>query len=294
MKTTSAESQLAEATARVIAGAAKIDLRPHKLGITDHGLRVLARAHVELCDQVHALHGLVDLTDPADPIGVALTKVGLVQGVPSAPALHEQLWQPLENLGLSTRALNGLMHAGLCYVGELVQLCPPTLLRLKNFGKASLCEVEEKLARHSLLLGNPLDEWPGPRWECMTEYPYLKKVGPQLVTAQPPVQETASGPQIEVPHEPLLALYCRVMGEVAEVFVKHASYVVRLWDGMDGCWIDCTVEVNRQEALRVWADRTEGGTCLVAYAEIDYYRIFPGGTRMLWDGSGGSEGEMHR
>jgi hypothetical protein len=61
---------------------------------------------------------------------------------------------------------------------------------------------------------------------------------------------------------------------------------------MDGCWTDCTGEVGRDAALRVWAERTDGGTRCVAYAEIDYYRIFPGGTRMNSDGSEGRE--LHR
>jgi len=90
----------------------------------------------------------------------------------------------------------------------------------------------------------------------------------------------------------LLALYCRVMRETAEVFIKYETYVVRHWDGMDGCWTDCTGDVGQEEALRYWADRTDGGTRQVDYAEIDYYRIFPGGTRMHWDGAEGQE--MHR
>jgi hypothetical protein len=82
------------------------------------------------------------------------------------------------------------------------------------------------------------------------------------------------------------------MHETAQGFVKCETYVVRVWDGMDGCWTDCTGEVGRDAALRVWAERTDGGTRCVAYAEIDYYRIFPGGTRMNSDGSEGRE--LHR
>lgn len=96
----------------------------------------------------------------------------------------------------------------------------------------------------------------------------------------------------KMPEADLIALYCRVMNDVAEVFVKYESYAVRHWDGMDGCWTDCTGDVGREEALRYWAGKTDGGTHHVAYAEIDYYRIFPGGTRMVWDGSEGRE--MHR
>jgi hypothetical protein len=90
----------------------------------------------------------------------------------------------------------------------------------------------------------------------------------------------------------LLAIYCRVMGESAQVFVKYETYIVRGWDGMDGCWTDVTGDVDREKALRTWADRTDGGVHHVAYAEIDYYRIFPGGTRMQWDAAEGRE--MHR
>jgi hypothetical protein len=89
----------------------------------------------------------------------------------------------------------------------------------------------------------------------------------------------------------LAALYHRVMGSAID-FTKHATFVVRLWDGMDGCWTDCTGEVGRDEALRVWAKKTNGGVHRVSYGEIDYYAIFPGDTRMLWDGSEGME--MHR
>jgi hypothetical protein len=97
---------------------------------------------------------------------------------------------------------------------------------------------------------------------------------------------------VDVSGEALLDLYCRVMGEARETFVEHESYVVRVWDGMDSCWTDCTGAVDRDEALRTWAARTDGGARAVSYDEIDYYRIFPGNTRMLWDGSEGRE--MHR
>ena len=183
--------QLAEAAARVIAEAEEIGL-PDPPDLTPHAFRLLARAHVELRDQVRALHDLVDQTDPHDPIGVALTRVGLARrpaevAVPSGPRL---VYAPLTP-------------------GQVAALSPDELLKI----------------------------------------------------------------------------YCRAMHEVAEVFVKYETYVVRGWDGMDGCWTDCTAEVDREEALRVWAARTDGGAHRVAYAEIDYYRIFPGGTRMHWDGS---------
>lgn len=191
------ERQIAETTARVIAKADEAGLPdpPRALGIPDPALCLLARAHAELCDQVRALHDLVDLTAPADPVGVALTEVGLAR-----------------------RSMN------------------------------------------------------------------RPKMGPRLVLTSAKVEGLSA--------DDLLTLYCEVMGEVREVFVEYEAYRVRHWDGMDGCWTDCTGEVGREEALRAWADRTDGGGRHVSYDEVDYYRIFSGGTRMHWDGSEGRE--MHR
>ena len=90
----------------------------------------------------------------------------------------------------------------------------------------------------------------------------------------------------------LRSIYCIVMCEIASVFDTYETYVVRAWDGMDGCWTDCTAAVGQEEALRYWAERTDGGARHISYAEIDYYKIFPGGTSMKWDGSEGRE--MHR
>ena len=192
------EHQLAEVAAQLIAKADEIGLAdpPDKLGITPAAIRLLARSYVELRGQVRALHDLVDQTDPSDPIGVGLTKVGLER----RPSGH-----PTEK----------------------------PLMIVKSAAQLKALRADE-----------------------------------------------------------LLAIYCCAMRETASVFAKYETYIVRHWDGMDGCWTDCTGDVGQEAALRYWADRTDGGTRQVDYAEIDYYRIFPGGTHMLWDGSDGKE--MHR
>ncbi len=89
------------------------------------------------------------------------------------------------------------------------------------------------------------------------------------------------------------------MTDLAEIYKRvsrngtdldaHETFTVRQWDGMDGCWTDCATDVTRDEALRIWGVYTQLGTKAISYDEIDYYAIFPGGTRMLWDGSEGSE-----
>jgi hypothetical protein len=176
---------LAETTARLIVKG--------ELHLPPEALELLAGAYVEARDQIRALHDLVDQTDPNDPIGNALARVGL--------ARRPGAWNTTE----------------------------PRLVR----GDAEIATLS-----------------------C----------------------------------DQLLAIYCRVMGDIEATFVKYESFVVRLWDGMDGCWTNCTGDVSREEALRYWAEKTSGGAHHVAYAEIDYYRILPGGTHMLWDGTE----EMHR
>jgi hypothetical protein len=280
-----AEKRLATVTARLIVQGAEIGLpdAPHQL-VTAAALRLLASAYVELIEQVRSLHGL----DPTSPIGAALAKAGLLRlpnEIYPRAELHAKLWQTLDSLELTVRSANVLTRTGVCYVGELVQADRRTLLRLKNFGKRSLQEIEEKLTQRQLHLGAEIDEWPGPRWECAETYPYFRKLGPQLVPSALPDTCTAAS-------DPWLDLYCRVMHEDPGFFSKHESYIVRVWDGMDGCWTDCTKAVTRDEALQRWAKETDRGTQRVAYNEIDYYRIFPGSTNMLWDGSEGME--MHR
>lgn len=195
---TDQERKLAEAAGQVIEVAANIGLPdpPETIGISPRALGLIARAYVELRTQVRALHDLVDQTDPNDPIGVGLTKVGL------------------------ERRPSGASPA-------------KPLLVVKS--------PEEVKA---------------------------------MLTSE------------------LRLIYCCVMREIASIFDTYQTYVVRQWDGMDGCWTDCTKEVGQEEALRYWAERTDGGARRISHAEIDYYRIFPGGTHMKWDGAEGRE--MHR
>jgi hypothetical protein len=87
--------------------------------------------------------------------------------------------------------------------------------------------------------------------------------------------------------EELGRLYNKVMGEYHDW--AKGTFIVRQWDGMDGCWTDCTKDVSAEEALNAWSRYTARGTRAVSYDQIDYYKIFPGSTRMLWDGSKGRE-----
>ena len=59
-------------------------------------------------------------------------------------------------------------------------------------------------------------------------------------------------------------------------------FVVRLFDGFDNIWIDVTESVSREEAERIWNDRTKNGTKNINFDEIDYYKIFEADTKMVW------------
>jgi hypothetical protein len=101
-------------------------------------------------------------------------------------------------------------------------------------------------------------------------------------------------PKGKAPEEHV-ALYARAMGPSRDSFCHldlanpEAKFIVRLWDGMDGCWCDCTGEVSPREALELWMERTKDGTEKIKFDEIDYYAIFPAGTRMMWNGAEGKE-----
>ena len=67
-------------------------------------------------------------------------------------------------------------------------------------------------------------------------------------------------------------------------------YIVRLYDGFDNQWMDVSRPVPKAEADRILAEKTAGGTKNASYADIDYYRVFPAGTKMLFsDGFGASD-----
>lgn len=59
-------------------------------------------------------------------------------------------------------------------------------------------------------------------------------------------------------------------------------YVVRLYDGFDKQWMDISSEVDKTEAERIWNEKTKNGTRNISFDDIDYYKIFPASTEMLY------------
>jgi len=75
------------------------------------------------------------------------------------PELVEKLSMSIEELDLSVRSRNCLEAVHLKTVGDLVTKTGAELLKVRNFGKTSLAEVEHKLAELGLSLGMDV-EWP--------------------------------------------------------------------------------------------------------------------------------------
>ncbi|WP_422448597.1 DNA-directed RNA polymerase subunit alpha [Thermoanaerobacterium sp. DL9XJH110] len=62
------------------------------------------------------------------------------------------LEMPIEELDLSVRSYNCLKRAGINTIQELIQKTPEEMMKVRNLGKKSLEEVEEKLAAFNLSL----------------------------------------------------------------------------------------------------------------------------------------------
>lgn len=77
--------------------------------------------------------------------------------------LQSYLNLPIEELELSGRAYNCLKGANINYIGELVQKTESELLKLRSFGKKSLDEITEKLAKFNLKLGMTDLNWKPPK-----------------------------------------------------------------------------------------------------------------------------------
>lgn len=77
-----------------------------------------------------------------------------------AEPLNENLFRSVDELELSVRAANCLKHANIKLIGDLVQKTEAEILATKNFGRKSLNEIKEILAKMGLSLGMKIDNWP--------------------------------------------------------------------------------------------------------------------------------------
>lgn len=58
-------------------------------------------------------------------------------------------------------------------------------------------------------------------------------------------------------------------------------FIVRLYDGFDNYWIDVSDPVSKEEATRIWNEKTDNGTRSTSFSDIDYYKVFPADTKMV-------------
>jgi len=81
---------------------------------------------------------------------------------PSAPggvgAAEAILATPISELNLSMRSRKCMERLGIATIGQLVQHTAEELLASRNFGRTSLNEVNEKLARYGLGLKESIEE----------------------------------------------------------------------------------------------------------------------------------------
>lgn len=65
-------------------------------------------------------------------------------------------------------------------------------------------------------------------------------------------------------------------------------YIVRLWDGFDGEWMDVSDPLPKDKADKLAGDKNEArlgsaaGKRTGGYNDIDYYAAFPVDTRMMF------------
>lgn len=86
--------------------------------------------------------------------------IGIVDGTNNVEIMVEKeedehnrlLEMSIEELDLSVRSFNCLKRAGINTIGELIQKTPQDMMKVRNLGKKSLEEVQEKLAQFNLSL----------------------------------------------------------------------------------------------------------------------------------------------
>ncbi|MRI58741.1 MAG: DNA-directed RNA polymerase subunit alpha [Epsilonproteobacteria bacterium] len=109
--------------------------------------------------------------DPAEALKMALdvmqsqmsifnSELNIVDnsGAGSNKDTEKIFYEKIDSLGLSARSYNSLERAGIEYVGELLLMDKNELKNIKNLGKKSLDEIEEKLAELNVDLSKMTDQ----------------------------------------------------------------------------------------------------------------------------------------
>ena len=73
---------------------------------------------------------------------------------------NKNLLKKVDELELSVRSANCLKNDNIVYIGDLVQKTEAEMLRTPNFGRKSLNEIKEVLAKMGIHLGMDTPGWP--------------------------------------------------------------------------------------------------------------------------------------
>jgi len=82
----------------------------------------------------------------------------LVEGRVASDDLRARLGRPIDDLGLSVRALNSLKNSSIRTLRDLVELTEDDLLKVKNVGEKALAEIAELLQREGLAFGMAFED----------------------------------------------------------------------------------------------------------------------------------------
>ncbi len=86
--------------------------------------------------------------------------INLVEAEKEELPFNRNLLKKVEELELSVRSANCLKNDNIIYIGDLVQKTEAEMLRTPNFGRKSLNEIKEVLAKMGIHLGMDTPGWP--------------------------------------------------------------------------------------------------------------------------------------
>lgn len=122
--------------------------------LKDYFLNIAAALSPGDPDALADLHGADMMKSPEKGAADSSSKTFLKLGDNPAYA------RPVRDLELSVRSENCLMRGGVHYIGELVSRSRADLLKIRNLGKISLREIEEKLTKFDLTLSGEVEDDP--------------------------------------------------------------------------------------------------------------------------------------
>jgi DNA-directed RNA polymerase alpha subunit len=99
------------------------------------------------------------------PAAATAAETPTIEGVPFNPAFLTVF----DELELSVRTANCLKNDNIVFIGDLVQKSEAEMLRTPNFGRKSLNEIKEVLAKMGLHLGMDVPGWPPENLETLAK-----------------------------------------------------------------------------------------------------------------------------